>query len=409
MPRQLFHLIALAAAAFVFLANSVGGEGESRSRSYSELPACKMLRLPGLPSEGSVQLSGEATAMEGVSSSSTGRIVVIGDIHGTREGLHEILVQSNLVDVDDVDCTWSLRAANRETILVQMGDLVDRGAEALEAMQCLDRLYSSMKSQGADADGSNMIRIIGNHEVWWLEGRFHMRNKAADTKANVLAMVRMMKDQVARGEMVGAYTIAVNGVDLLFVHAGYRASYLAHLEDSGVPNARSAAQEVVRRLNEELPRVVSRCMGEALCDFDDDPELFQAGPERGGNHLGGPLWTDFRVLEDDDRRNGAAAHSNAWIQIVGHSATDSCDDGDDSNGYFDLAHCKELIRATRDMEAVCVDGGMVYGTRSYLEIDRASGRWVAHEGKHSLHEDGGLAMEWGRRELNSRLCGGVSA
>lgn len=376
-----------------------------KARDYADLPACKIMQQSSGVAE--VLPSGEVIAR----TTARGRIVVIGDIHGTQKGLHDILVASNLVEVDDVDCTWSSREANRDTTLIQMGDLVDRGDEALEAMQCLEHLYSTMLTQRGEGSGSAMIRIIGNHEVWWLEGRFHMRNKRSDTEDKVLQMVRMMKDQVQRREMVGAHTIRINGVDLLFVHAGYRATYLTHLVGTGLPNARSAAEEVVRHFNAELPRVIARCHDNTRspCDFGDDDELFQAGPERGGSHLGGPIWTDFRVLVDDDRSNGAASHSTDWIQIVGHSAADSCDDGDDSNGYPDLAHCKELIRTTGDMEAVCVDGGMVYGTRSFLEVNCTTGVFVAHEGKHTEHAMGELTMEWSRRELNPQLCAGTSS
>jgi len=331
-----------------------------RGRNALDLPACRLLRSDGVDS---------------------GRIVVVGDIHGSNVGLREILFAAGVVDSVD-SCKWSTKEANRGTTLVQMGDLVDRGSEALEAWTCLDSLKASLPADG----NGNVVRLIGNHEIWWLENRFHMINKA-DTKPKVLALVKRMKEQIANGELVGAHVVDVNAVPILFVHAGYRSTYL---KASKSTDPRALATE----FNEVLVECLKSCKADwEACPFDAYGELFQAGPERGGSHLGGPVWTDFQVLVSDDAANGRQRHTNEFVQIVGHSAA-SCDDGDDSNGYPDLGSCPELIRATGDIESVCVDGGMVYGTRSFLEINKAPGALLAHEKE-------GTTAEWKVRQLNA--------
>jgi hypothetical protein len=267
-----------------------------------------------------------------------------------------------------------------------MGDIVDRGDEALEAWECLDQLSATRP-----AEDGEVVRLIGNHELWWLENKFHMRNSKADTKDKVLKLVRSMKSQINQGELVGAKTIWVKGVPLLFVHAGYRATFLEASRAKG-------ATALVDELNAALIDAMTHCSRDwKACPFDRYGELFEAGPERGGKFLGGPVWSDFAVLKSDDIKNGRGHSPQEFIQVVGHSAV-HCDDGDDSNGWPDLAHCGALIRATEDVESVCVDGGMYQGTRSFLAVNTFSGALLAHEKDAE-------GSEWTTRQLNSfELC-----
>lgn len=82
------------------------------------------------------------------------RIVAIGDIHGSYNGLLEDLFYANLTK-ERHSCEW--RRQPTHTILVQMGDLVDRGPGALPALECLRKLQ-------AEAEGFNakVIRLLGS-------------------------------------------------------------------------------------------------------------------------------------------------------------------------------------------------------------------------------------------------------
>lgn len=333
-----------------------------------KLPACRLLEEPST----------------GAPTTTSRRIIAIGDVHGSNAGLREILVAAQVIDSIET-CIWSGSDANKGTILVQMGDIVDRGDEALEAWECLDELSATKPADG------DLIRLVGNHEVWWLENKFHMRNSKADTQDKVLKLVRSMKSQITNGELVGAKTIWVKGVPLMFVHAGYRATFL---EASRAKGATALAEE----LNAALVDAMSQCSRDwKACPFDRYGELFEAGPERGGKFLGGPVWSDFAVLKADDLKNGKGHSPQEFIQVVGHSAA-HCDDGDDSNGWPDLAHCGPLIRVTEDIESICVDGGMYQGTRSFLAVNTSSGALLAHE-------KDAQGLEWTTRQLNSfELC-----
>ena len=100
--------------------------------------------------------------------SSSDKLVVIGDVHGSLSGLSTILYHANITVSKDA-CDWNPASIN--TVVIQVGDIVDRGPAALESWQCLERLQQENVPKG-----SKVVRMIGNHELWWLEGRFHHRN-----------------------------------------------------------------------------------------------------------------------------------------------------------------------------------------------------------------------------------------
>jgi hypothetical protein len=81
------------------------------------------------------------------------RIVALGDIHGYLPGLRQVLWTTGLIDKSD---HW----IGGETVLVQVGDTVDRGAWDKEVIDLLEALKVE-----ARAAGGNVHIIIGNHET----------------------------------------------------------------------------------------------------------------------------------------------------------------------------------------------------------------------------------------------------
>ena len=70
------------------------------------------------------------------------RMVFVGDVHGDVEGLKTILRDAGLISDDQ--CTRALSdGANSHAIVVQVGDIVDRGERAFEAYECMSRLQST--------------------------------------------------------------------------------------------------------------------------------------------------------------------------------------------------------------------------------------------------------------------------
>ena len=120
-----------------------------------------------------------------------------------------------------------------------------------------------------------------------------MRNLQADTKEKIGSLVDLMKRQILSGELRAAHVVRVHNEPVLFVHAGFRAKYLAYLQQRSVDITPEGLAEY---LNKQLVNKITRCRAaNSACQFDD--EAFEAGPERGGDNIGGPFWTDFAVLK----------------------------------------------------------------------------------------------------------------
>lgn len=85
------------------------------------------------------------------------RIVVIGDVHGESVGFKQNLYSAGIIgDPAQSICEWVPQAAPG-TVLIQVGDIVDRGPDAIGAWNCIKALQHSAP------DGSSVIRLVGNH------------------------------------------------------------------------------------------------------------------------------------------------------------------------------------------------------------------------------------------------------
>ena len=86
------------------------------------------------------------------------RVVAIGDIHGAGGRLRAILQETGLIDGER---GWSGGTA----ILVQTGDITDRGPQVREIMDLLMRLEDE-----ASDDGGEVRVLLGNHEAMNMMG-----------------------------------------------------------------------------------------------------------------------------------------------------------------------------------------------------------------------------------------------
>lgn len=82
------------------------------------------------------------------------RVVMIGDIHGSYNGLIDILHASGIVSAPNT-CEWVVQ--DTSLLLVQTGDIVDRGPGAVEAFDCLRYLQ-----QNAGANNAKVVRLLGS-------------------------------------------------------------------------------------------------------------------------------------------------------------------------------------------------------------------------------------------------------
>ena len=81
------------------------------------------------------------------------RLVAIGDVHGAADAFTGILTRAGLVDAQR---QWT----GGQTVLVQTGDVTDRGAGARDALD----LLMALEKQAASAGGKVHV-LLGNHEL----------------------------------------------------------------------------------------------------------------------------------------------------------------------------------------------------------------------------------------------------
>ena len=88
------------------------------------------------------------------------RIVAVGDLHGDYSAWMDIARDARLVDPAG---HW----AGGKTVLVQLGDITDRGPDSLKIVRSLQQLASE-----APKAGGRVVVVLGNHEAMNLIGDF---------------------------------------------------------------------------------------------------------------------------------------------------------------------------------------------------------------------------------------------
>ncbi len=250
-------------------------------------------------------------------------VYVIGDVHGSLEGLHEILEHGGLISADG---RWSGRRAR----LVQCGDMVDRGPHSQECLDLLLRLRREARRAGGCVD-----LLVGNHELALACGDYSISD-IPDPEAlgtQLAKLIRMGRLQAAR-----AYR------QYLMTHAGINPELMRQLvsELRRKSSQRVTVAALARYLNQELKS--------AFLKDDFTHPMFHVGQSRGGSHRsGGIFWADFEFEHDT-----IARHPEVW-QVFGHTPP---------NGG-------EPFRVSPDARRVNIDVGICGrygGYRAYVKV-----------------------------------------
>jgi len=254
------------------------------------------------------------------------RRVVVGDIHGELDGFREILKNAGLIDRED---NWS----GGDDILIQTGDVIDRGPFSREAIDLLRKL----QKEAAGAKGE-VIRLCGNHELMLIQNCFYNAN-FNDPKALMLEL----KEEIARDDVRASY---IDG-ERLYSHAGLRSAIREILvEEMKSAKPKLKANKIsLFMLSDYINRIFREFVEKN--DLDRHP-IFHVGRERGGNApVGGIFWCDFSSISPS---------VEAFIipQIFGHTPTR-----------------KNEVKTSHGLNLINVDTGMCQvfgGARVYLEI-----------------------------------------
>ncbi|KAL3678071.1 hypothetical protein R1sor_021027 [Riccia sorocarpa] len=88
------------------------------------------------------------------------RVIAVGDLHGDLEKAKEAMMIAEVMDANE---KWM----GGKTVVVQVGDVLDRGGEELKILYLLEKLKGEAMKQGGDVHIMN-----GNHEIMNIEGDF---------------------------------------------------------------------------------------------------------------------------------------------------------------------------------------------------------------------------------------------
>jgi hypothetical protein len=264
---------------------------------------------------------------EGRMASVEKRRIVIGDVHGELAGLREILLHAGLIDDHD---SWT----GGESLLIQVGDVIDRGPCSRECVG----LLRSLQSQAPEA-GGQVVRLCGNHELMLLQ-----RDYGYADYSDPAGLAQEIRDEVVARKIAASFSDGSR----LYTHAGLRSAIrIAVMQDQvGAktavgPSTRGGLKKLSDRLNSIF--ISSLKAG----DLESHP-IFHVDGKRGGPHkVGGSFWGDYTLI---------AASQQAYDipQIFGHTPTR-----------------KSSVQHCRGLKLIDIDTGMCRaygGNRVYLEI-----------------------------------------
>lgn len=315
------------------------------------------------------------------------RIIAIGDLHGDYEAFEAILLDAGLIDNRG-------RWAGGETILIQTGDVPDRGPDSLKIIERLRELQKK-----APRKGGKVITLVGNHEAMNVTddlryvhpGEYEAfadrnsrqrRETTYDANREVLEAFYLKQDSSLSsneikdkwfaetplgklehrsawrpdgdvGEWVAGNPAVFVVGDSLFVHGGISAEYLTFSIDE-----------------------MNKMTREALIAQDTTPANILYDPN-------GPLWYRGNVHNGS---GSAQAPSQTTLSIAAHALSVS----EEIHLVLDtfnvqriiIGHTPSLtgIKASYDGKVIQIDTGIASyygGTQSYLEI--RDGALIAHD------------------------------
>ena len=302
------------------------------------------------------------------------RVIAIGDLHGDLAAWRAIARDAGLIDAKG---KWS----GATTVLVQTGDVPDRGPDSKAIIQDLMRLQKE-----AARDGGRVVALVGNHEAMNIIGDIRyvtpsefaafansssMRLRDMTFEANsqaIIASYRQEKPRLSNAQARTAWLAdtppgklehraawAPNGVigkwvignpavlrlgDTLFVHAGLSAAYAQRSPDD--INAAVAKSLAAR---EEADTAII-------------------------NDQAGPLWYRGLAQADPTGPPGSSAESELRSVLAAQGARRMVIGHTPSLSGVAFRHGERLAMIDTGISAV------YGGTLGYLEI--IDGRWVAH-------------------------------
>ncbi len=218
----------------------------------------------------------------------TRKLIAVGDVHGQFDGLVQILQRAEVIDANHHWCGGHSR-------LLQIGDILDRGPFSLRVDSLLDRIQAE-----ALADGGEVIRLVGNHELELMMGNYLISEFQRE-------QAERMRTKLIGQALAGALKAAFAYKGFLFTHAGVTRKLMRifklQLED---PNAANLAILINLIFKESIKH-----------DFFKHPIFNISLSRKGPDRFGGIFWEDLEDLIDSYPQG-----SPVW-QVFGHTPVET--------------------------------------------------------------------------------------
>ena len=143
-----------------------------------------------------------------------GRVVAIGDLHGDLAVTRRALKLAGAIGADDADDHWT----GGSLVVVQTGDVIDRGDDDRAVLDLLDRL----RAEAARAGGA-LIALCGNHEIMNVAG--DLRYVSAKSAAAFPDRAQAFAPGSAYAKLLSHWPVIAKVGDSVFVHGGVLAEH----------------------------------------------------------------------------------------------------------------------------------------------------------------------------------------
>lgn len=258
-------------------------------------------------------------------------IFVFGDVHGTLEGFKENLRKAKIIDDND---NWIGGTA----IVVQVGDVLDRGPKPKEAFDYLSELQKkALKNDG------QVIRLLGDHELMFIQKKYDyaypMKNEDCEELTD-----KILKD-IKDKNIILSWTDGQR----IYSHAGIRYSLRKQLKNEISEKQKKGKKQITYS---DMTKEMNDILINAVNSNKFDHNLFKIREIRGGNGEGGPLGEDFDQLTLSQK-------ANKIPQVVGHTPP--------------LNNPSDSIRIRGNL--ICVDAGLAAyygGQNAFIQIQGKS-------------------------------------
>ncbi|KAH6595363.1 hypothetical protein BASA50_005881 [Batrachochytrium salamandrivorans] len=215
------------------------------------------------------------------------RVVAIGDLHSDFKMSVETLQMANIIDVN---LNWI--AGN--TIVVQTGDVVDRGDDTMKLCAFLRNLADQAKEHGG-----RLIQLLGNHEIMNMAGDLrYVSDEDTASYGGFYSRSHAFSEHGGLGRYLRSLGVAAKVDDTVFFHAGADLNW----SSLGIDVLNTLAhQELVGR----------------DAEYISNSAIFGAT---------GPLWyRDFATRDDDafcDFVKDVLFNLKASRMVIGHTPTE---------------------------------------------------------------------------------------